>query len=77
MTSDPQDLFEVEDETAADLASSAPQDGLVLLHALRGFIDAGGRARSPPSTCSSVSTGAAWRRSTPISSWTTARAGPR
>ena len=40
--SDPRDLFEVEDETAAELAASAPQDGLVLVHALRGFIDAGG-----------------------------------
>lgn len=42
MTSDPRDLFEVEDETAAELAASAPEDGLVLVHALRGFIDAGG-----------------------------------
>lgn len=42
MTSDPRDLFEVEDETAAELAASAPEDGLVMVHALRGFIDAGG-----------------------------------
>lgn len=42
MTSDPRDLFEVEDETAAELTTTAPQDGLVLLHAMRGFIDAGG-----------------------------------
>lgn len=42
MASDPRDLFEVEDETAAELAAHAPEDGLVLVHALRGFIDAGG-----------------------------------
>jgi len=50
VTSDPRDLFEVEDETAAELTteptteptSTTPGGGLVLLHALRGFIDAGG-----------------------------------
>lgn len=42
MTSDPRDLYEVEEETAAELAAAAPQDGLVLLHVMRGFIDAGG-----------------------------------
>lgn len=41
MTSDPRDLVKVEDETAAELAAATPEDGLVLLHALRGFIDAG------------------------------------
>ena len=42
MTSDPRDLLKVEDETAAELATAVPEDGLVLLHALRGFVDAGG-----------------------------------
>lgn len=45
MTSDPREMFEVTGETAAALAASRPEDGLVLLHALRGFVDAGSTGR--------------------------------
>lgn len=41
MTRDPRDLFVVDEEAAAELAAEAPENGLVLLHALRGFVDAG------------------------------------
>ena len=41
MTGDPRDLFEIEEEAAAQVLAEAPEDGLVLLHALRGFVDAG------------------------------------
>jgi predicted ATP-grasp superfamily ATP-dependent carboligase len=39
--SDPRELFEVSAPVAAELDRTAPEDGLVLVHALRGFIDAG------------------------------------
>lgn len=45
MSTDPADLYEVEEATAADLAAEladAPDGGPVLVHAVRGFIDAGG-----------------------------------
>lgn len=45
MTTDPRELYTVEEDTAAELTRELAETGdtqLVLVHALRGFIDAGG-----------------------------------
>jgi len=44
VTIDPRDLYTVEEETVADLVAEVREsgEGLVMLHAVRGFIDAGG-----------------------------------